>query len=556
MGAAAISIDQRNPVCNLTPDELAILRDSVLNAAVEARHDIAKFFEFVMREEHTRAPIKLKPHQKLGLQFMMDHDFSVNIWPVDHAKTFTMTGLTLYLLGQDPTLRGAVVSAAQAQAEKIVRVVRDYIETSVELRLVFPELKPSRRDGDPWTQSQLTVQRPSGIKDPSLVAIGIDSKTIIGSRLSWVVVDDILNLENTRTKEQREKVYTWFDSSVLSRVDRVGGRVVVTNTPWHPKDLLHELKRQGRATLRMSIDGDIEIQDSKYRLAKGHAPWDSHLIRPANDNALNPICRLVAYDPDPENKRRLWPERFTDDVVEMLQFKHLPPEYNRLYRTVCRDDDTALCKVEYIERCKLNARQEGIYSMVAQASYELAFTGVDLAIREGEEFDDTALVTFGIRPHDRRRVVLDIEAGQWPAPVILQKIHQKHEQYGSIIVVENNHAQDYIRQFALAEDITLPIVAHHTGKEKLNLDYGIPGIFLELSNGAWLLPNDRHGHVHRNIARLIDACLYYSPSKHTDDVLMALYVAWMKAKKFAPIVKNIEALGTGTKMLGMALTSR
>jgi len=52
------------------------------------------------------------------------------------------------------------------------------------------------------------------IRDPSLVAVGADG-ALPGSRLAWIVVDDILDRENTSTPQAREKVHEFFDSTVF-----------------------------------------------------------------------------------------------------------------------------------------------------------------------------------------------------------------------------------------------------------------------------------------------------------------------------------------------------
>ena len=54
-----------------------------------------------------------------------------------------------------------------AQAMKPLGMVKDYIESSPHLRLVFPHLRRSPRRADPWMMTEFTVDRPMGIRDPS-----------------------------------------------------------------------------------------------------------------------------------------------------------------------------------------------------------------------------------------------------------------------------------------------------------------------------------------------------------------------------------------------------
>lgn len=552
----------------------------LLQRVERARANVPDFLEFVMREQTTKKPIKCAPHQRVGLDFMMDHRQNVTLWPAGSSKTFCMATLTLFLLGQDVTTRGAVISATQTQAMKILRVVRDYVKTSPELRLVYPHLQPSTRKGDPWRDDAITVDRPPGIPDPSLVAVGIDGG-LPGSRLNWVVVDDILTRENTATKDQRAKVLEFLDSTAISRLDPVGGRFMVNNTAWHPEDLVHTLEKSGWATLRMTITGDVHVQDDAGRIRAGLDPWDHELLRPKYAAGEDYSLRLVRpHDADALNDVPLWPERFMYLPWEMPDGTILPPaktweeaifrarvdienkrarhiiagEFNRLYMNNCRDNSSAFCKQEWIDVCKARARAEGFFEMVSEyRGPNATFTGVDLAVSPGEEHDDTSFFTFEVTA-DRRRRLLDVETGQWDGPTIVRKLVQKQAAYQSVVRVENNQAQDFIRQFALQLDASLPIKAHCTGRVKAHPEYGVPGGFAEMENGAWLIPNDRQGNCHPQVQRWIDGCLYYAPAKHTDDSVMAWYFAREQAKEWGLLTPPPKNAGGASGMVAGILS--
>lgn len=496
----------------------------------KCRMDIVPFFEFVMREEFTKKPVTIAKHQEIGLRFMMDHERCVNMWPVNHSKSFSSAAMVLFLLGQNRTTRGCIVSATEEQAKKPLLAVKDYIENSQELHLVFPDLKKSLRDSDPWTQTAITVDRPMGIRDASLKAVGING-AIDGSRLNWILVDDILNQENTNTKAQRDKVYDWFGNSVLSRLDPQGSKIIVTNTARHPDDLAHRLEKMGWPTMRMAIDGSIHIQDDQLNLGAKKPPWDHRLLVPVPSNIGEPeTLRILGHQPGDS----LWPERFPPDVIEKLRATHLPSEFNKLFMNICRDDGTAMCKVEWIELCKKNARDLGFTSLTSKFVGD-CFTGVDLAVQKGEEHDDTAFFTFAVLPGGKR-LILDVEIGQFDGPVIVDKVAQKHRQYNSIIRIENVAAQDYLLQFTREKYPGLPLKAHTTTAQgKAHPQFGVASLFIEFQNGDWLIPCDNLGRCSENVQKFIDACLYYSPNAHTPDILMAAFFAREQARHFGAL---------------------
>lgn len=227
-------------------------------------------------------------------------------------------------------------------------------------------------------------------------------------------------------------------------------------------------------------------------------------------------------------------------------------KFNQLYECKCRAEETAKCKAEWIERCK----ERGV-GVVPQSRYNgtgLTITGVDLAVGRGSQYDMTALFTFEQR-EDGSRMILDVEFGQYDAPTIVNKIIGKHEAYRSLIMVENNAAQDYIRQFVLARNLSVPIKAYTTGRNKAHPEYGIEGLFIELQNGAWIVPCSTTGATTPGIARWIEECLYYQPEKHPGDVLVASWLGVELARQmgYAAGAKRKMGMRAG---LAMSLNAR
>lgn len=510
-------------------------------AAAQAREDPARFFDFVMRDERGQR-VKIAPHQEVALDFIQKHQRCVNIWPIGHSKTYLMAALTLFFLGREPMTRGAIISATQEQAAKPLAMVSDYLQTSRELRVVFPHLRPTERKREPWTQTAITVQRPPGIRDASFRAIGYEG-AILGSRLDWIIIDDILTRENTATDEQRKKLLDWVEMAVFSRIEpSLQAKIVITNTPWHPEDLVHELERRGWPTMRMSALGDITVQDDldlqreAEEQSRPYEHWDHPGVRFAKlspkGNKLTDPLRLTSHDPDPENIKPLWPERFSESELERRKRRTTLPEWNRNYLCVARSDDDAYCKVEYIEACKKAARDRGIHTLVHEWRHSnLVFTGVDLAVQQGEHHDLTAFFTFAVVEGGWRQI-LDIETGRFAGPMIVKKIVDKVKRYGSMVIVENNGAQDYLRQFVLKEDVSIPIRAHTTTARKAHPEYGVQSVFVEMANGAWLIPNTPRGEMPNEVEKWVNFCLNYVPEKHTADVLMAQYFARELAREW------------------------
>lgn len=489
--------------------------------ATEARSDVTKFYNFVIRHETTKLPLVAAAHQEVMFAFVMDHPWCVVRQPIGTGKTFGMAAVSMFLLGQDVTQRGAVVSKAQGQAGKVLRMVNDYIldpSLSAPLNLVFPWVKKSTRPGEQWTQTAITIDRPAGIRDPSMVAVGIDG-AIQGARLSWVLGDDILDADNTLTNAGREQTHSRFDSRILSRLDPTGSRAVVTNTPWHRDDLTFKLEAVGWPTLSMDIYGNIWFSENvteEWILGTG-------LLRKSN---FKERCwRLVAHDPDPEEVVPLWPARYSSDTIAQIRSTRLPHEFARLFLCQPFDEGAMRCQREWIEAAKREGR--GLLQLLGKVDRGLpVYTGVDLGVGTGAKHDLTSLFTFQILDDGRRRIV-DIESGRWSGPHIADRIVDKWDRFGSIIAVESVSAQDFIRQFVLARRPDCKVRAHSTNKvTKHNLDFGVESIFTELQNGKWIIPCDSNLKTVPEIDKWEEECLYYQPPPaHTGDRLMACWIA-------------------------------
>jgi hypothetical protein len=515
------------------PTDVELATRAIMRLAEEARHDLSKFYAFVMRNELTREPLTPAPHQTVMFSFVENHDRCVFRQPIGTGKTFGMAAVTLYLMGADITQRGAVISKARHQASKVLGMVKDYItepSLNARLALVYPWLKPSPRQGDPWTQSQITIERPPGIRDASLVAVGVDG-AIAGSRISWLVTDDVIDDENTNSPQARDLVQSRFDGRLMARLDPLGSKAVVTNTPWHREDLTYHLEENaGWPTLTMDIYGNIRVTNAEGSwLAEAERTmlrWSK--TRPG-------WYRLKAHDPDPDEEIPLWPARYPLwRIQEIRHGKHgqggmLPHEFARLFLCQPFDEGAARCQRDWIERCK--KRGVGTTFVSRYDGNEPTFTGIDLGIGQKIKHDKTVLFTFAMERDGSRRI-LDIESGRWDGFTIVKKLISKHDNYNSSVAVETVSAQDWLRQWALKTRKDLIVRAHITGADKRSLDFGVESIFNELQNEAWIIPCDDDGKCHPEVQMWIDGMLYYQPPPaHTADHLMACWIARERSRK-------------------------
>ena len=257
------------------------------------------------------------------------------------------------------------------------------------------------------------------------------------------------------------------------------------------------------------------------------------MIPQANTEGIAAKCRLTEHDPDPDESTPLWPEKFGEVVLADIRdgYRHQPHIYAQLYKMRSYARESSRCKAEWIEAAKRAAQAERIFAPVFEYHGDWpVFTGIDLGVGKSEDHDRSSFFTFAIRD-DGKRIILDAESGRFSGPEIVAKIKEKHARFGGMMRVENNAAQDYIRQFALEADISLPIRAHTTGQNKVDPRFGVEGLFLEIANGAWLIPCGPNGELDEGIAKWIEECTFYRPPPaHTGDLLMGCWFGREEAR--------------------------
>jgi len=464
-----------------------------------ARQDANAFMSYVLKDEETGRPVIQAPHHT-EWQRLADQHRRLLIWShIESGKTQSLAiGRTLFELGKNPNLRVLILSNTDAQAQKVCIPIAKYIEQSDALHRVFPKLV--RGKGMPWTNHQLYVQRQTQAKDPSVQTCGVHGN-ILGSRVDLLILDDLLDYENTLTAAQRDDLWNWYNATVEGRLTR-NAKVWCIGTAWHREDIMHRLaknpqwfaKRYPVLTERQTTSGTIEVSN--------------------------------------------WPERWPLDRIK--EKRNLGPlEFSRQLLCVARSDEDARFKKDWVQTCL----QRGLGKPMTKALVAIpqgyrTYTGVDLGVRVKHGSDLTCLFTIVVHPNEDREV-LEVDAGRWAGPEIVEKIIDVHRRYGSIVYVENVSAQQFIVDFTKAMS-AVPVKPFATGTNQYHPEFGIEGIATEMSNGKWIIPSKyQGGHLvgqNEQIDAWISELLYYDPKGHPGDRLMASWFAQSGSRRVKPKV--------------------
>lgn len=465
----------------------------------------------------------------------------VTLAPVGTGKSSQLRKRIEYEIGRNHNTLVSYVSASQLLPQKQLAAMQEEIERNPRVRHVFPTLRKSTKSEDgreAWSSKSMLVSRSmTGVSDPTVQCFGLFGK-ILGSRSDIIVLDDIINFENSLTEHSRNKIFDWL-AEAISRL-KPGAKVWAVGHIWHEQDALQRLSKRKqfaykryecwkvneekvRQNLRGTDDGSESESDAKIDI-QPHTLTEEEMAERAANGELESIAPGILRPSDILEKAEDLGPKFS----QMMLFNRLPHDIASRFRE------------SWFQRCLALGRglvdaadpETGLRSPGANTSgflrswdggQGLTYTGVDLGHRKKAGSDVTVMFTAAVLPNGVRQVV-DVRSGRWKADEILANLEAVHAIFGSIMCVENNGAQQMLLDFA--EYLTcLPVRPHATtGVNKHDFSHGVERMADEVRQGKWMIPCDDDLIPGEEIGKCIKACKIYDPGSHTPDHLMAWWI--------------------------------
>lgn len=216
-----------------------------LRARRDARNDPNAFIEYVrIPDDETGEPIRQAKHHIEMQAFFSANRLALIQEPRFHGKTMQILPRVAWELGRNSSLRVAIFCQNEKMAIRRVTRLKRLIDgkTGRRVRNVFPHL---RIDSD-WSDrlNEFSVVRDGEPVDPSVVAYGITGSGT-GARADLIICDDMVDLKNSGTAGERDKVYERFTNDVFQYLPPTG-RCWVPHTPWHEDDAHARIVREAQ----------------------------------------------------------------------------------------------------------------------------------------------------------------------------------------------------------------------------------------------------------------------------------------------------------------------
>jgi hypothetical protein len=425
---------------------------------------------------------------------------------VGMGKSTLLRLFVLWLLGSDPNEAIIWVGATQKQPRASLGTMQALIESPrfrSRLHHVFPNLRPGRI----WRSTEFDIVRPTrpGDATSSVSVYGAYAESVLGSRGTTLIFDDLCTFTNTLTSTNRTKMIEWL-ATVFTRMTLDKLRIIASGNVWHREDALMDMVRKG---FKHIITPAYTIDENGERV-------------PTAPGALS--LKKIA-----ELEKQIG----AFAAVRMLQC--------RLVAT----DQGIFRSVHFMRALDAGRGEPFRPDRVAGA----CFTGVDLAYRKKQTAALTSMVTCMVLDDGRRQIV-DVRSGRWDSAEQRQNLREIWLRYNPIIGVESNGAQSLVMEL-MSEILAIPLLEKNTGINKYDMSTGIASLANEVEQGFWVFPCPRHptldeshgyiepspqqiggdwsleakaGQPHQEIQELINEALAFDPNQHPGDRLMAWWI--------------------------------
>ena len=179
--------------------------------------------------------LEVKQFHKEWIENFEKNRFFCLLAPRGHGKTFIVGAYIIWRIIKNPRIRVLVVTINQDRASEMMHFIQHQLLYNEKVVNLFGNLKR----GTDWSLDKIRVSRegekPSPNPDPTLKVLGIDSR-MIGGHYDLIILDDIVDQQNTRTEYRRQGIISWYNNT-LSPMLEPDGKIIDVGTSWNRGDI-------------------------------------------------------------------------------------------------------------------------------------------------------------------------------------------------------------------------------------------------------------------------------------------------------------------------------
>jgi hypothetical protein len=480
----------------------------------------------------------------------------INVPPGAGKSTLFTHDIPLWLICRNRSIRILIGSLTERQAKMYTGRLRDslertrpYLATDMEKSAgavdaqktvtdLFGRFKPT--NPKVWRVEEFTVAQPNddaaGDKENTVAAYGKDGG-VLGTRVDFVIWDDLIDNKNQRTVEAREELKQWWKSTAETRLEPRG--LLVLQGQRMGSDDLYRFALDMKDIV-LDDDGNEDLEAERPRKYK-HIIYKAHYEElcegrhPKGTSAWPEGCLLDPY-------RLPWRElartkaNGVDSFLVQYQQEDTDPAnvlVQKLWITGGRDEHGITYPGCWDEDRSVGELPRGLTGQIT--SYATADPSPTMfwSVQWWALHHDSG--QFFLLDHVRRKMrapeLLDWDNGNQQFVGLMEEWQARSYDLGHPIthwIVEDNAAQRFLLQFEHvrrwqtkhAPLSGVQVVAHQTHRNKSDAKYGVQSLGPLYRSGAIRLPGRQRDGSRVASLKLVDEVTKW-PEGSTDDCVMA-----------------------------------
>lgn len=379
-------------------------------------------------------------------------------------STFFTIGRVLQAIAANRDERILVANATLNNSQRFLSEMKEHLMKNEELKTLYGDFYDPRLR---WNEDEITVTgRSLGVKEANVTAAGVGGN-LVSQHYSKIICDDLVNLENSSTRYQSDKVIDWWKRA-FSLLD-YDGEMIIIGTRWSYYELYSWIVEKYPNSIDTYIKGAYNEDGSLY-----------------------------------------FPELLNDEKLQELKGLQGSYVFSAFYLNDPVDEESALIKRSQIKY--YGPGEE--FSLPRDLNI---FSVCDPAVSQSESADYSCILTIGVDP-DNNWYVLEVRRDKWTVGTLIEQLFAVNEMWHPITMS--------IEVIGQAQGLMTPIHDEEDRRNKYLPLFEVtsrPDIKKEMRIRSVLQPRFERGKIfiRREDFELEEEILKFPRSKH-DDMIDAM----------------------------------
>jgi len=207
-----------------------LYRSLLIKKKEKGLRDLFFFNKYILESEKKRQDLLVDHVHGEWTRWYKNSERRIKMILVPRAcfkSTFFTVGKSIQSICQDRNARILIANATLNNSQKFLTEIKDHLRRNKLLIQLYGEFyDPKLR----WNEDEFDVTgKGLGTKEATVTAVGVGGN-LVSQHYSMIICDDLVNLENSSTRYQAEKVIDWWKRA-FSLLD-YDGEMIIIGTRW------------------------------------------------------------------------------------------------------------------------------------------------------------------------------------------------------------------------------------------------------------------------------------------------------------------------------------